>query len=152
MYYILEYHYFGQTTLPNLEVLLLFANAVKELEIDELINTVKDKISRSVNAETCVPIMQRSPPAVCHLDGFAFSESLISACQWTEPFHVAWRFALSNFEEVAKSSTFLHLDAHVSVLPLLSRSLSPFPLSLASPPLPPPSSLLFLRSFLCLAL
>eukprot|EP00960_Hanusia_phi_P067438 766632-Hanusia_phi.AAC.1 len=110
MYYILEYHYLGQTTLPSLEVLLLFANAVKELEIEDLINTVKDKISRSVNAETCVPIMQRSPPAVCC--------SLLSSpngnyfYQWTEPFHAAWRFALSNFEDVAKSSTFLHLDAH----------------------------------------
>ena len=95
-----------------------------------------------VNAETCVPIMQQSPPSVSTIPtrsnpnpnpnspsvvvSLVHSACAARAClqhlsshhnvcmlQWREPFHVAWRFALSQFDKVACSRSFLKLDPNV---------------------------------------
>lgn len=89
---ILDYHYVGKVTIRGLEALLALAFAVQELGVSHMKEFISKKIVECVNAETCVAIMQRSPQ------------------EWREPFHVAWRFALAQFDQVARSSSFLKLD------------------------------------------
>ena len=89
---ILEYHYVGKVCVRGLESLLALAFAVQELGVHHMKDLISRKIVESVNAETCVAIIQRSPQ------------------EWREPFHVAWRFALSQVDQVARSSSFLKLD------------------------------------------
>jgi len=91
---IVEYHYLGKVTINGLDALLALAAAVHELQVESMVELVTRKIIESVNAETCVAIMQRTPR------------------EWKEPFHVTFRFALAKFELVAQSSSFLKLDVN----------------------------------------
>ena len=89
---ILEFCYTGKTTIFGTHSLLALAAAVHELQVDSMIDDVSKLIQDSINAETCVPILQKTPRS------------------WQKPFSLAFRFALSKFDLVARSSTFLAID------------------------------------------